>query len=83
MKFPYHVPFGLALSAGLLGLVAVLSGCTAAQKAELCAFDAAGQPIAGAVVAQADPSLAPLVTLDNQVIHPAVVAACASQVPAK
>lgn len=82
MKFPYHVPFGLALSAGLLGLVAVLSGCTASQTAQFCAFDAAGQPIVGALVTAADPNLAPVVTLDNQVIHPAVVAACASQ-PAK
>lgn len=67
---------------GLLALVA-LGACSAAsvQKAEtiagkLCAYDAQLQPIVGAVISTTAPNAAPVVSVDNQVIHPAVVAAC-------
>ena len=64
----------------VLGLLA-LAGCganSANTVATACAVDAVGQPVALALLAAAEPALAPQVNAVDTPVHAAVVAACAA-----
>lgn len=68
----------------LAALMVALCGCTADQSAQAlsaakaaCQADAVVQPIAAVGVGVAVPAGAPAVALDQDVVHPAVVAGCA------
>ncbi len=61
----------------LLALTACGSN-TSSNLATACAVDAVGQPVALALLAAAEPALAPQVNAVDTPVHAAVVAACAA-----
>jgi hypothetical protein len=65
-------------SALLLALL--VAGCSASQQqmtAALCQKDAALQPVAVSIAPIVAPSSGSVVAVDQAVVHPAIVAACA------
>jgi len=59
---------------GILGL----SACSTAQQQLACKVDQSVVPVGDAIIAGIVPAADPAVTLDQQLVHPAVVAYCAS-----